>query len=234
MENRTKIFIGIPCHKPYKEFMESLSCFLAEVSKKYQVCAYSVYGKSLVDAQNEIAEVYVKSGYDYLLMLEDDHWGHTLEMLETLLQHDKLVCGIKYYSRHYPFVVIPMAYKDYFDKHHFEMNIYGSKEDIAESGLVGFGMTLIKRVVFDILARPYFRLNTDEQGNVQKGYATDQDFCNRVRQTGNKIFGCFNHCLTHRGLDDHTVLIERDKAMGEKSGIKLQMVGLMKKRRGVE
>lgn len=232
MDNKTRIFIGVACYKPYNEFMESLSCFLQNCSLKYNISCYMVYGKSLVDAQNDIAEQFMLSGSDYLLMLEDDHWGHTVDMLDDLIQCDKMVCGIKYYSRHYPFVVMPMDNKGFEDsKEKFEMNISTPKTKYAICGLTGFGMTLIKREVFNVLDKPYFRLNTTECGELQKGYATDQDFCNRLRGLGHEIYGCFSHCLTHRGINDSTVDDIRENEMKKFTVKKLQLVSMMKKRR---
>ena len=213
MEMRIKILVGVPCYQPYEEFTKSLSAFLQLSSLKYDISCYMVYGKSLVDAQNDIGEVFIKGDYDYLLLTEDDIWGHTVEMLDDLIAGETDVISIKYFSRHYPYVVIPMPKGIHKEAGMFQMNIVGCKDKYANSSLLGFGMTLIKRKVFECLDKPYFRLNKNKDGSERKGYATDQDFAERVDKCGLGLKGCFAHCLTHRGLNEQTVTELRDKGL---------------------
>ena len=199
METRTRILVGSACYKPCKEFTESLSKFLVESSLKYNIVCYSVFGKELVNAQNEIAEVFMQSNYDYLLMVEDDNWGFTLEILDTLVKANKPVIGVKYYSRHAPHVVLPM-------RPHPTMMHKGIMELIGPTGiqtvyLVPFGMTLIKKQVFTYLDKPYFALNEQADKSPSK-YATDHNFCHRLMMAGIALFGLYDYCLMHRGMGE--------------------------------
>jgi hypothetical protein len=213
MEKRIKILVGVPCYKPYEEFIKSLSAFLQLSSLKYDISCYMVYGKQLVDAQNDIGNMFINGDYDYLLLTEDDIWGHTVEMLDDLIAGNADVISMKYFSRHYPYVVIPIPKGIHKEDGKFQMNIIGCKDKYADSGLLGFGMTLIKRKVFIYLDKPYFNRNKKEDGTDCEGYATDQDFAERTKAWHFVLKGCFSHCLTHRGLNEQTVVELRDKGL---------------------
>lgn len=208
MDSRIGIFVGSACHKPHAEFTKSLSDFLVSCSLKYDIECLSVYGKELVDAQNQIAERFLKTDKQFLLMVEDDNWGFTLEMLDALVEADKPVIGIKYFSRHSPHVVLPMR--------PLSLN-KGLMELIGPVGvipvyLVGFGMTLIKRMVFENLEEPYFALN-ENAANTPCHYATDHNFCHRLMSAGIAVFGHYDYCLTHRGLNLETIEKAREKML---------------------
>lgn len=206
-----RIFIGIPCYEPLEEFELSLSAFLHECADEYSLTVCRVYGKKLVDAQNDIATQFMASDCEYLLMLEDDHAGHTKQMLNDLVESGYDMCGNYYYSRHYPYVVIPVPLKDPSDPTEWSMTTIKPNTKFAEMGLCGFGMTLLKRRVFELLDKPYFNRNVYKDGSTQRGYATDQDFCIRLHKLGLTVGGSYATCLSHRGIDDTTVHEFRDK-----------------------
>jgi len=210
MELKTRVLVGSPCYKPCKEFTESLSEFLVDCSLTYNIVCYQVFGKELVDAQNEIADVFMKLDYDYLLTVEDDNWGFKREMLDALVKADKPVIGIKYYSRHSPHVVLPMR------PHPTEQH-KGMMELIGPSGiqtvyLVPFGMTLIKKQVFSYLDKPYFALNEITKNSPDQ-YATDHNFCHRLMMAGVSVFGLYDYCLTHRGMNEEHIEERMDKML---------------------
>ena len=39
----------------------------------------------LPEAQNKIVDFLLSRDFDYLLFLDDDHWGHKLEMIDCLI-----------------------------------------------------------------------------------------------------------------------------------------------------
>jgi len=217
---RIGIFVGAACHKPHEEFTRSLSAFLVSCSLKYDVECLQVFGKELVDAQNQIADRFLKTGKDYLLMIEDDNWGFTLEMLDALMKPNAYVCGMKYFSRHYPYVAMPLDFFSRFneiDDEEYQMNLYGHPEGGYHTcGLTGFGMTLIRREVFLELDQPFFRLNGIPK-SLRPSYATDQDFCKRLREKGILPVGCFDFCVTHRRSNNETVDEMRTRADGKNS-----------------
>jgi hypothetical protein len=83
------------------------------------------------------------------------------------------------------------------------MHIF-SKGEYEEAALMGFGMTLIHRSVFDVIDKPYFRLNDETNGITT--HATDKNFCNRLIEKGIMPVVCNKHCLTHRGINDTNVV----------------------------
>jgi hypothetical protein len=197
LKRRIKILIGIPIHKPDDRFLEVLPKFIKSCSKDYDTQVISVKNCSLVDAQNKIADYFMhETDYDYLLIMEDDHWGHTKQMLKSLISKNVEVCAINYYSRHFPFVECLMRElswkKDVIEKYaglHYTSGFHKCE-------LAGFAMMLLKRSVFTKLSKPYFRVNKDSKG----GYATDIDFSVRLKEAGISVWGCFDYILAHRDI----------------------------------
>jgi hypothetical protein len=142
----------------------------------------------LPDAQNMIARDFIQSGYDYLLLLDDDQWGHTPEMVDTLIGANTYVATIKTYSRHYPYHCALLN----IEKNNFVVPIENG-EGYVECDLTGFPMTLISRETFELLNEPYFRPHEAEG----RSWNSDVDFFERLRKVGVKPVGCFQHTLNH-------------------------------------
>ena len=200
-----KIFIGIPKHNKFDYFKDSMSQFLPQVKEEHEIELLEVSEGVLMDNQNVIAEAFLQSNKDYLLLLEDDHWGHTLEMLNALIIADTYVCAINYYSRHQGRLSCLMKYtynKDY--RKAYKQASYDN--GFHEVDLVPFGMTLIKRQVFDYLDKPYFDVNEfyelHQKDVVNK--ATDQNFSNKLKAKGINPVGCFDYILPHRDVTEDT------------------------------
>ena len=193
-----KVLFACPCYRPDERYKVSLPLFLKEVGKKHDIAYIEVWGKELVEAQNIIAEFFLKTNYEYLCLLEDDNWGHKPEMLTTMLSVNKLVASINYYSRHFPYYSCLMRFQGKYGS--LGEPLYIPLEDptgYKEVDLSGYAMMLIKREVFSILDKPYFRLNRI-RGN--GSYATDEDFCQRLKEKSIRPVGVFTHCLSHRDV----------------------------------
>lgn len=202
---RPSIFIGIPSYQPDDRFLVSLLVFLEEIKNHYDVQVYEVKGKQLVDAQNDIAEKFLSTNYAFLLLLEDDHWGHSRKMLQGLLKADTEVCAINYYSRHQPHYTCLMRELAYT---HVDQR-FGHLDYTSgyhKCDLMGYGMMLIRRSVFSKLEKPYFRLNRDGGKDC---YATDIDFCDRLKSCGVDLIGCFDYILNHREITPENVMQKR-------------------------
>ena len=194
-----KILVGIATVEPDQRFLESLLPFFRGVSKDHQFDCHWIFNKPLEDAQNEMGKKTLEGNYDYLLTLEDDHYDFTPEMLEALLKADAQVIGISYHSRHYPFQKVPMDFK-YVDAEGSRRFIEEKfTEGIHETDLVGFGFTLIKREVFEILDYPWFVVNSKEHLGCGPR-ATDMQFGYRLQQKGVKLMGCWDYTLPHRDI----------------------------------
>jgi len=148
-----------------------------------------------------MSDYLLSSTHSHLLTLEDDHWGHTEQMLDDLLNANSDVSAIGYYSRwpHYPLTLQ--------NKMNNGKYLECVCEDKQEVDLCGFGMTLIRREVLEKLDKPTFRLNNTNERNV----GTDRNFCERVKQAGFKITGIFNHDLVHDGISKNNIVQKRMK-----------------------
>jgi len=208
----TRILIGITLYRPHKDFLKSLSEFYSKIYNSYEIEILVVSNKQLVDAQNEIAEYFLNSSSEYLLFLEDDHWGHTPQMLEALLKADAPVTAVKFYSRHFPYLCCLMKYGNSNNPKRKYINHPMNQKGYAEIDLTPFGMTLIRKNTFNYLEKPYFRLN-DEPDYVT--HATDKNFSDRLRAKGVKLLGYYDECLVHYGLDESNLDEYRHKGILE-------------------
>lgn len=195
--HKIKILVGYPTLNPDGRFLNSLSKFIKQSKKKYSIEVLPIVGKELVDAQNSIARYFLyNTEAEYLLLLEDDHYGHKVEMLDAMVKHNVEVTSINYYSRHFPYYSCLMReLSDRGQDARFAGLGYTQGFEICD--LSGFAMMLIKRSVFKVLDKPYFRLN---KFGGPGSYATDIDFCDRLKLAGVAIWGCFDYCLAHRDI----------------------------------
>lgn len=200
-----KILIGIPSIRPQEYFLESLASFLLSLNEVGVVKVSWVFGKKLVDAQNELAKEVLTGNYSHLLFLEDDHSGHSIEMLKALISADVSIIGIPYYSRHFPNLRLPLLKK----KDLFTGSPYKSGIHLVD--LLPFGMTLINRSVFERLDFPFF-----EEDPIS--LSTDSLFSKRLKALNIPLFGHFDYELEHRGISSNTILsVRKDQ---EKLGIR--------------
>jgi hypothetical protein len=208
---KPRILIGITHFHPTDAFLVSLLVFLEEIKDHYDIEVVEVKDKELVVAQNIIAEKFIESDKEFLLMLECDNDGFTRNMLKALLRGNNEVVAMHYHSRHFPYFSCNMRQIEgktdeggpLFAETH-------TTSGYKECDLVGYGMTLIKRSVFEKLDKPYFRLN--EYGGPES-YATDIDFCSRLRKAGVVLLGCFDYTLNHRQVNAENVIQLRLEGM---------------------
>lgn len=156
----------------------------------------------LPDAQNKIAKDFIQTGYDYLLLLDDDQWGHTIEMLDCLINANTNVATIKTYSRHYPYMCALLNYVN--DNAVVPIE---NGEGYVECDLTGFPMTLIHKDTFNKLEQPYFRSYIDGG----RDWNTDVDFFKRLNEVNIKPIGCFQYCLNHDKITQDNVFKYREE-----------------------
>lgn len=194
------IYIGVCKTRDDKRFEESFRNLTDSMCRKYSVCQMVVKDTYLPDAQNIIAKDFIQSGYDYLLLLDDDQWGHTVEMVDTLVGSNAKVSTIKTYSRHYPYACSLLRKAG----NNLAMPIE-TGEGYVECDLTGFPMTLIPRETFKLLDEPYFRPH--EVGG--RTWNSDVDFFARLNEVGVKPIGCFQHILNHGDITADNVMQKR-------------------------
>jgi hypothetical protein len=210
MADSLRILLGIATVTPDRRFLASLAPIADGIARNIphvQVDFVNgwVWNEQLVDAQNELADKALEGNYDYLLTIEDDHWGFTWEMLNTCLKANRHVTGIPYRSRHFPFDVVPMTFcqTKYGTRLFKGMNDKEKYTGYHEADLIGFGFTLIKTETFRIIDRPFFTENVKKYPGVGTR-ATDILFCESIEAKGLKAVGCFQHRLNHREIEEAT------------------------------
>lgn len=196
--------IGIPTIREYKPFWDSMRTFLPEMAKVHDIEVIEVRNKQIAESREIIAGKFLESDKDYLLFLDDDHSGHTMEMVQALLRADSYVCAMKCYSRFFPHLCTLMDYSGLSERR----GKYVSKEEYGGyhvCDLVGFGMTLIKKELFQKLDKPYFKYEINK--------FEDNYFCEQLEKKGIKPIGCFDFVCTHNGIDDSNRWKLRDKGI---------------------
>lgn len=192
-----RILIGVP-RGPGRDttlFDESLSLFMYKLKNKHEVRYCERRGNRVDEVREEIVKEFLLGDWEYLLFLDDDHTGHTVEMLEALLKENTYVCAIKCYSRYFPHFVTLM------DRHVSRRNGYdqaGHKSGCHPCEFVGFGMTLIKHETFDFIDTPYFLAS-------ERNDKEDTYFCSKLEDVGIIPIGCFDYTLNHDGINEETV-----------------------------
>jgi hypothetical protein len=202
-----KILVGTPTIKPDLRFLASLSQFIFEASKNFDVTYRMIRDRPLYEAENALAKEAMEGDYDYLLFLEDDHWGFTVEDLERLFVADKPVIALPYFSRHFPYQMTAMNLKETVSGYGTEpLNIYEPQErsGLSEVDLTGFGFTLIKTDVLHSLSDPIF-FPTEYCSK-----ATDQWFYRKLlNELGLRPWVSFEHVLAHRDITLENVEAKR-------------------------
>lgn len=207
MESK-KILVGVPSCREDNRFLDSLNNLLKQMHDNYEVTLLIEKWKGLAEAQNNITDYFLSKDFDYLLFLDDDHWGHTIEMVDTLIEANTYMATMKTYVRHYPYPIALFNIneaRDYRSKYSGVENGFGYKE----VDMTGFPMTLIKRDLFSKLSRPYF-VGRDYGG---RDWNTDIDFCEKIRSLGIKPVGCYQYCLPHGDITEDNVLEMRIRNM---------------------
>ena len=214
-----KTFIGIPTVRRDESFWESMDSFIPALKEECEVEVCIVKNKTIAEARNEIASRFLDSDADFLLFLDDDHSGHTIEMfdaiLDPLVNNNAYMCGIKCYTKVFPYCSNILIYSGADEKKLGLQEGSGKYMPIdLDNGymyvdLVGFGMTLLSRKAFSIIEPPYF-FSQDVNG---RSCREDNYFCDKLNKMGIKPVGCFKYTLTHNGIDGVMVRQLRDEGM---------------------
>lgn len=195
------IYIGVCKTRDDERFRSSFHNFTDSICRNYSICTHIVSDTFLPDAQNKIARCFLNEGYDYLLLLDDDHWGHTEEMLDTLIGAKTYVATMKTYSRHYPYMCAAWNRVGV-----NAMLPIENGQGYMECDLTGFPMTLIRKDTFDLLDYPYFR-PLEAEGRT---WNSDVDFFERLALKNVKPVVCFQHCLNHDKITQENVMEHRN------------------------
>lgn len=205
-----RILVGVCSFRHDDRFWNSFFNFMKECNGHYDIASMIIKDTFLPDAQNKIAECAINSNYDYILLLDDDHWGHTKEMLDCLVEANVTVATMKTYSRHYPYMV---AAWDRVGNN--TMLPIENGDGYRGCDLCGFPMTLIEINKLHELEKPYFR-PLEAEGRT---WNSDVDFFERLALKGIRPVVCFQHCLNHDKITQDNVFEFRNKERVENNNI---------------
>ena len=196
--DKKKILICIPSIRDDKDFFLSILSFVESLRTKFVVGILIEKWQDMATVQNKMADYFMQNDFDYMLFCEDDCTGHSLEMLECLINANASIAAIQAFNRHYPYPNL-LLNGDTSD------NLASGYSDIT---LTGHQMLLIRREVFANMAKPYFVAKHDGVA----AWSTDQLFFARAKELGLSIKGCWDFCITHAGInkDNVTELRERN------------------------
>jgi predicted peroxiredoxin len=139
-------------------------------------------------SRNLLVRDFLKTDCTHLLFVDSDQCDIPPDAVETLIAPDVDIVGGLYFKRAYPYPPIMYRFKEEgeFGMAHvveFPMNA------LVEVDVIGMGLTLIKREVFNKLKRPYFYYGLDEhEDGSRRGMSEDTYFCRQARRAGIQIF----------------------------------------------
>lgn len=209
-----RILVGTPTVMKYAPFLESLSSFLYDASKKYSIVHRYVHNKTIEQAYTELTDYAVNNDFDYFLAIEDDMHGFNIDMLDTLIDHPSMVTSVACYSRHYPYWLTSMnMVKEGSDDSIETLSKY--TEAIYDSGfhevdLTHFAFTLFNVDIFRKLSKPWVNA-TLAQSN-----AVDRFFFKKMKsELGLKPYCCYDHYINHREITKVNVHNKRSEFIKE-------------------
>lgn len=199
------ILIGVPSAREDERFLASLSSLIKQMKGKYQVGVIMEKWKHLPKIQNMMVDYMLANDYDYILFLDDDHSGHTVEMVDSLVAANTYMATMKTYIRYFPYPIGLFKRQMFVGQEkmigHYQQGGYSTVD------MTGFPMTLLRRDLFERIQRPFFEPMNDGARN----WCTDVPFCLKLEKVGIKPVGCYDHCLDHDGITEANVSNLREK-----------------------
>lgn len=209
-----KLFFAVTKTREDSKFQSSFLALIESCRSKYEIEVGLVWNTVLCDAQNTLANAFLLGDADYMILFDDDQSGHTIEMVDCLINANAYMATMKTYGRHFPYYSALMKRVMV----NGNARYVGIERDTGyvECDLTGFPMTALRRDLFDIIEYPYFRQMPDSGG---RKWATDEEFCLRLEKHGIKPMGCNQFVLAHGDITEENVQERRIKDMPNYSGI---------------
>ncbi len=146
---------------------------------------YTMPGTLIFDQREKLVEVALKEGCDAVLFIDSDmRFPH--DTIEILLSREQPIVGVNAVTRRKP--VLPTALRlmverdknDKIVRHKWEKVDSMGKEGVEPVSALGFGVTLIRKEVFDGMKRPWFDVGWGKAGIVGE----DVHFCVKAMDAG--------------------------------------------------
>jgi len=203
-----KILIGVPILAWTHEFAESFLKFWTdlmtyeETSRKFHVGYKFMYRKPVHMAEEELVQFAINTGCTHVLLMDDDIYDITAEMLLTLLDADKDVVGGIMHTGGFPYAMCAFRRYDV-EKPVASMPVeqgparlyevpHDQRTGVQRVDLIPFAFTLMKTSIFTKLEKPWFVCNTQAP--------TDSWFADKVLTAGLEYYAHFDVWLNHRGI----------------------------------
>lgn len=148
---------------------------LCMASAKLPLHLITVKSSIVAQARNNGVELAKRCGADFLLFLDSDMLFPPTALFRLLL-HRKDIVGATYTKRVAPFEILGTALAEQ------PLNPSG---DLLEMRRIPTGCLLINMQVFEKLSKPYFRFETDANGDI---VGEDYVFCDRAREAGFRVW----------------------------------------------
>jgi len=167
-----RIGIGLPTNRLVKP-KTALSLLRLVAHSKYDYhFIVSTRGYNTAENRNYISAQAVKSGCDYLMMVDDD-MIYEPDTIDRLVAHDKDIVGGVYMTKY----EVQADVNEYFDKR---------PNELAECKALGGGLILIKCDVFKKIPQPWYGYIWHDNGSVKK--SNDWFFCDKARENGMEVW----------------------------------------------
>jgi hypothetical protein len=142
------------------------------------------YRRPIVQAENQIAQVAITNGIDYIFRMDDDIWGFQPGYINKLIDADvDYISGVMYITG-FPYSLCAFTKKDEFkDKNLVEIFKYKmlalsevEGHGVQQCDMVGTPFTLMKTEIFEKILMPYYAENQDAP--------PDSCFCQKLLDAG--------------------------------------------------
>lgn len=203
-----KILIGVPILAWTHEFATSFLKFWTDLmtyqhkGRKFHVAYEFKYRRPVHLAEEELAEMAVNSGCTHLLLMDDDIYDVTADMLMKLLDADKDVIGGIMHASGFPHAMCAFRRFDLNTKVKDQPILTNStrlyevpadqRQGIQMVDLIPFAFTLIKTSVFNKIPKPWFKCDANAP--------TDSWFADSVLDANLQYYAHFDVWLNHRGV----------------------------------
>ena len=197
---QTSVLIACPTFGLDPNPNQFLTTFLGVMNefilRGWKVHTYFPYRRPIVIAENDIANVAITNGIDYIFRMDDDISGFQQGMVNKLVDANKEYISGVIYTAGFPYSLCAFNKKD---KSKSLVEIYDKKEleleEIAGRGVHPCDMTatpftLIKTTVYEKILTPYYE--------IIKEVPPDSVFCQKMIDAGIQAYVHMDVQLTHR------------------------------------
>ena len=154
---------------------------LLHLDNDYDTEIAFTYSGEATHNRNSLIEQFLQTDYEWLLFLDNDIMP-PFNIFEMTKNNVNICSGV--YHQWISDKVLPMIYRIK-DDNYQPLNAIPC-DDLIEVDGVGAGCLLIDRLVFEMVKKPYFKIEYDDKGMVSLGH--DLYFCDKAREEGFKIY----------------------------------------------